>query len=298
MSRNTFSDSKPSSSAQARRCVLVCVTSVVLSAPALAQNHRSAWMWSTSTHPFGAANVIGDPAKENELISYFDFWGFDRIYASVGNTPTNDPTSMARWNASLDNAGMVSQILFGLVPGSPTQVANLVQTKLIDFNDSRADPREHFDAVHLDVEPHASSTWQNGSSAVKRDMLMDLRDTYIAARAQLDNNGYPNVKIYADLPVWYDSASSIGWLDTNDRDQWFDDIAVPLDGITLMAFERETRRRISEGVGWEVDNFNGEIRVGLNVNEVGPGDTFEDFDEMMAVAEDVELFYGTLITGS
>ncbi|NOY43110.1 MAG: hypothetical protein GXP26_14920 [Planctomycetes bacterium] len=278
-------------------CLFVGTASITLNAPLFAQNFRSAWMWKAPTHPYGTANVIGDLAKEAEMISYFGAWGFDRIYASLGDTPLTDPTSIARWNAALDDVGMDSQKLHGIVIPNPTSLANLVQTQLIDFNVSRADPRERFDAVHLDIEPHASAAWQGGTPAERRDLLFDLRDTYVAARSQLDNNGAGEVKIYADLPVWYDSSSSIGWLDTADRDQWFADIGVPLDGITLMAFERDTLSSITSGVGWEVANFNGEVRVGLNANEVGPGDTFADFDAMLAMADAIELFYGSAIGG-
>ncbi len=264
---------------------------------AFAQTQRGTWMWGSASHPYGASNVIGDLPLEDELVSYFGAWGVDRVYASVGSLGISDPTSMARWNAALDDMGVESQKLHGIVTPNPVSLANKIQTQLIDFNVSRADPRERFDAVHLDIEPHASAAWDSGTPADRRNLLFDLRDTYVAARAQLDDNGASEVRIYADLPVWYDSSASIGWLDTADRDQWFDDIGVPLDGITMMAFERDTLSKITSGVGWEVANFDGEVRIGLNVNEVGPGETFEDFAAMLTMADDLEAFYGASITG-
>ncbi len=129
-------------------------------------------------------------------------------------------------------------------------------------------------------------------------MLLNLRDTYTAIRAQLDNNGCPDVKIYADLPVWFDSlTSNLGWANMADRNQWFDDIAQSLDGITLMAYERSTLSSIVSGVGWEAANFNGEVRIGLNAAEVGPGETFADYDALMGMAESLESYYGTNIGG-
>jgi len=279
------------------RLLLVFVAILMLCDTALAQTNRGVWMWGSASHPYGASNVIGDLAKESELISNFGAWGVDRVYASVGATPLSDPTSIARWNADLDDLGVESQKLHGLVTPNPTSLADKIQTQLIDFNASRADPRERFDAVHLDIEPQASIAWDTGTPSDKRDLLFDLRDTYIAARAQLDDNGATEVKIYADLPVWFDSSASLAWPSTADRDQWFDDIAVPLDGITLMAFERDTLSSITSGVGWEVANFNGEVRIGLNANEVGTGDTFENFAAMLAMADAIEAFYGTDITG-
>ncbi len=75
------------------RLLLVIVTILTFSEAALAQTNRGVWMWGSASHPYGASNVIGDLAKESELISYFGAWGVDRVYASVGATPISDPTS-------------------------------------------------------------------------------------------------------------------------------------------------------------------------------------------------------------
>lgn len=286
------------SSDVARWCVLWGFLSIVLQAAALAQSHRSAWMWSTSSHPYGAVNVLGNEAKEHEVISNFGYWGFDRIYTSVGDMPINSPNAIAFWNAALGDANVQSQSLYGLIYYSPSQMANLVQTKLINFNNSRTNPNERFDAVHLDLEPQGTSEWQSATATDKHNMLLNLRDTYAATRAQLDNNGCADVKIYADLPVWFDSlTSNLGWANQADRNQWFADIALSLDGISLMAYERSTLSSIVSGVGWEVANFNGEVRIGLNVAEVGPGKTFANFDALMGMAESLESYYGSSIGG-
>ncbi|TWU20785.1 hypothetical protein [Bythopirellula polymerisocia] len=279
------------------RVLLVWFSSIVgLCTPLAAQNQRSAWMWSSPAHPYGAANVLGNPAKESELIANFGAWGFDRIYTSVGSVPSNDPATMARWNADLDDVGIDSQVLFGLISYSPVSVSNLVQTSLINFNNTRTDPREKFDGVHLDIEPHGSNAWKNGTATDKRNLLYLLRDTYASVRTLLDSSGYPEVKIYADLPVWYDSTTSIDWT-RGERNQWFDDIATSLDGISMMAYERSTLASIQSGVAWEVANFNADVRVALNVAEIGPGNTFEDFDAMMSLAEEIESTYAAQISG-
>lgn len=277
--------------------LLVCLPCLAaMCSPATAQNQRSAWMWSTPSHPYGAVNVLGNPAKESELISNFGAWGFNRVYTSYGSLPTTNPGVVGNWNASLDDVDMDCQLLLGLVNFSPASISNLVQTNVVAFNNTRTDPREQFDGVHLDIEPHGSTAWNNGTSTEKRDLLYLLRDTYAAVRTLLDDGGYPEVEIYADLPVWYDSTTNINWTRA-EKNQWFDDIATNLDGITLMAFERSTLSSIQTGVSWEVANFNADVRIGLNAAEIGPGNTFEDFDAMMALAEEIETFYGTQISG-
>lgn len=284
--------------AQISCCLVSVLLAIALCAPVLAQSPRSAWMWSSSSHPMGATNVLGNKVKERQVIADFKYWGFDRIYTSVGTLPISTPQVPASWNATLDDANISSQMLFGLIDFNPAQMASLVQSRLVTFNNSRVDPRERFDAVHLDLEPHVRSGWSSATPSEKHAILIELRDTYSAIRAQLDDNGCSYVKIYSDLPVWFDGlTSNLGWANPADRDQWFDDIALSLDGFSMMAYERSTLSSIVSGVGYEVANFDGEVRIGLNVAEIGPGDTFESFDALMEMAESLEAYYGTSIGG-
>ena len=256
---------------------------------------RSAWMWTSSSDPYGAANILGDHAKEGGLIVDFLDQGFDRIYTSLGSWPVSDPDRVAHWNASLDDAGIQSQMLLGeaswIFPASRPGLLNIIQTRLIDYNDSRTDPRELIDAVHLDIEPHALSQWSSSTNAERRDFLLLMGETYDEVRALLDSSGQTQVEIYADLPVWFDSSSSIGW-DPGERDQWFVDLGESLDGFSMMAYERDSLSHIASGVGWEIANFNGEVRVGLEAQAVGPGETWADFDELMDMADALDNLYG------
>ena len=270
------------------------VVSLLVVAPVSAAQHRSAWMWQKSSHPYGSAMILGDAAKEAEVITKMGAWGFDRVYVNTGTRSITTPAVVANWNASLDDVGIDVQFLISrfdaaIEPGR-TNLLDRVQSRLIDYNNGRVDLREHFDAVHLDIEPHTTDIWDNGSPAVKRDQLLELGATYMAVRALLDAGGQADVKIYADIPVWYDSSSSIGWTDTAERDQWFTDISVPLDGLTMMAYERSRLSSIVNGVTYEASNFAGEVRVGLNNKEIGsdPGDTFEDFAAYSAMLDAVD----------
>lgn len=269
--------------------------------PALAQENRSAWMWAKSGHPYGAANILGDETKEAALIRDFEFWGFDRIYTSLGNLASTDPSALAHWNAGLDDAGIQSQMLLGeptwLYPGATRSgLLSIIQSRLIDYNASRLDPREWIDGVHLDIEPHQLSAWGSGTNADRRDLLLNLGDTYADVRALLDSAGQTQVKIYADLPVWFDSSSQIGW-DPGERDEWFDYIGESLEGISMMAYERGTLSHINNGVQWEIDNFNGEVRIGLEANSNGPGKTWATFQDMLDMADALDAYHGSTIGG-
>lgn len=275
-------------------CVLVAVNQ------SQAQHQRSAWMWSSPSHPYGAVNILGNESKESELISYFGAWNFDRVYTSVGNLPTTSPGVVANWNSTLVDYGIEPQMLLGentwIFPGTRPNLLALLQNQFINFNNSRSDPRERFAGLHLDIEPHGLPAWQNGTGN-KKEMLFQLRDTYADVRALLDNNGNADVPIYADLPVWFDTSTDIGWTNAAERDQWFDDIADSLAGISLMAFERNSLNSIISGVNWEVQNFQGEVRIGLNASEIGPGSTFANYTVFDNMANSIANHYGDVIGG-
>ncbi|HMP08055.1 MAG TPA: hypothetical protein PJ982_17030, partial [Lacipirellulaceae bacterium] len=178
---------------------------LALIAPASAQQRRSGWMWTSAAHPYGAANILGNEAAERDLINRFGAWNFDRIYTSVGNLPLTAPATIARWNAALHDLGVGSQMLLGentwIFPANRTSLLSLIQTRLVNFNAMRSDPRERFTGLHLDIEPHALPAWNSGTPASRKTMLYQLRDTYADVRALLDDNGAADVDIYADLPV-------------------------------------------------------------------------------------------------
>ncbi len=280
---------------------VACCLSLMGDRSAFAAQNRSAWMWQQPSHPYGSANILGNPAKEAEVLTNMGAWGFDRIYLSTGTRTITDPTTVANWNSSLDDVGLDVQFLiseFGAATEPDrTNLLNKIQSRLIDYNNSRSDPRERFDAVHLDIEPHTTDARDNGSPTDKRELLLELESTYSSVRTLLNQGGQSNVEIFADIPVWYDSSSSIGWSSTVERDQWFQDIAVPLDGLSMMAYERSSLSSIVNGVSYEASNFNGEVRVGLNNKEIGLGDTFEDFDQYMAMVESLDGDLGITIGG-
>lgn len=296
---NSSLPSAPKRLLGALQAILVCC-SVLACGEAIAQPQRAAWMWSNPSHPFGAASVIGNEAKENEIISYFGAWNFGRVYTSVGNLPLSNPATVARWNSTLSSYGVGSQMLLGentwIFPGVRPNLLSLLQSQFVNFNNSRTNAAERFAGLHLDIEPQGLPGWQNGTQD-KKELLYLLRDTYADVRALLDDNGMAGIPIYADLPVWFDSSDAIGWTNGAERDQWFGDIGDSLAGISLMAFERNSLNSIVSGVDWEVQNFNGEVRVGLNASEIGPGSTFASYAAYESMANAIANHYSDAIGG-
>ena len=59
-------------------------------------------------------------------------------------------------------------------------------------------------------------------------------------------------ELWPDLPVWYDKlpvdGGSVGWADAVDRNTWYAAIGIPLNGVSIMAFERDTFSSIDNAV--------------------------------------------------
>ena len=217
--------------------------------PACHAQQRGAWFWYQSSDPNGAANVVGNSAKENEAIAFMKQWRITRLYGSYSNLPTSSTAAMAAWNKKLAQAGIESFVVLSdpnlVLPAQQSNLQNLVTTRLVNFNNGRSDPQERFNGIEMDLEPHTLPQWDPGTNADRRTLLLNLRDAFATVRQQLVTSGYGSSLLSAALPTWFDSSSTIGWTSTADRDQWFTDINSSLDTISLMAYETSSISSIS-----------------------------------------------------
>lgn len=255
---------------------------------------RGTWFFDVD-HPVGSANIVGNVASENFVIGQFQKHNIARNYQSFfAPVPPPAASDIAAWHTRLNAASITPMLL--LSDASATADPNFFQDQLIDFNNGRP-ANERYAGVKLDLEPQGSAAWSSGTPTDRRDLLLDLANTYAAIRAQLDAGGEAGTPIYADIPAWFDvTGATIGWGEDTpltpeqERDQWFSDIAGDLDGITLMAFGTPFFSVIEANVNWEINNFGADVRIGLEAS-VGPAKTFPDFPSLMELAVEIEDFY-------
>jgi hypothetical protein len=271
---------------------------VILAAfPASGTKKRAVWFWASSSSTYGSISIVGTPVRETQTLDFFNGHSIKKVYGSYQNRPASEPTVIATWNAKLDAEGIESQFLMSenswIFPSNHPGFLNKITDRVINFNAGQSTAGQ-FDGLHLDIEPQAlDPEWDLATPTEKRDMLLLLRDTYAAVRTHFITNGLPDFPVYADLPVWFDSSSSIGWTDSAERDAWFEAISTNLTGISLMPFDRDTFNNIGDGVSWERANItNATVRIGLetDIGSSGTWPTSLDFDAMM---ETMESNYGT-----
>ena len=278
--------------------------------PAAVGLHRGLWFWGTTTlpdatdSPYGSAYVVGDPILEDESINFFNEHGIKRIYGSYQNRPVSESNTIADWNAKLDAHCIQSQILFdGHDVNDPVWMTNLlnkITNRVINFNNTPGRLNsEKFDAVHLDLEPQGLTAWDDGTPAVKRALLNDLYQAYIAVRAHLDSAGFTEMPLYGDIPYTWDKlpweGGSVGWAGILDRDQWFFDLQIPLDGVSIMTFSKTTFSTIDAAITYERTWLPGKARLGLQP-KVGLGSTWLNLSVFNSRMVQCEANYGP--TGS
>ncbi|MGE9267572.1 MAG: hypothetical protein ACQKBY_05710, partial [Verrucomicrobiales bacterium] len=258
-----------------------------------ASTQRGTWFWGSGGDPWGSTEVVGDAGKEATVLANFSAHGISHVYGSYGNRPVSELSTIADWNASLNVAGITSELLLAenswLDPLNHGSLTDKIQDRLLTFNNTVA-ASEQFQGLHLDIEPQALAGWGAMTGVEKRDELYALLDVYEVARDYLDANGGATITLAGDLPVWFDSSPSIAWTDDAERDAWFADVASVLDSVSLMPFDRDTFSSIDSGVSWELANMSGaEVRVGLEVDIPG---TWADMAEFWAMADTIEGTYG------
>lgn len=244
---------------------------------------RGLWFWSKPSSPHGAANVVGDAARETEALAAFRRWNIRRIYGSYATLPDTAPAALAAWNRRLHENGVRSESLFSdaaaLTPPGRAALLKQIDERVLRFNAGCSTADERFDGIALDIEPHALPRWKDGTAADRRALLEEFIGTCLALRVHLDEHGGGALPISAALACWLDRLppeGRVGWASAADRDDWFARLARGVASISLMAYERSRADAVLEATAWERANFPGQIvtalRARLGVEWKSPAD--------------------------
>jgi len=254
---------------------------------------RGIWWYSARGDSWGAEQVLGDSVREAEVIHFLQEWNIGQVYCGFNARLRGKVPLLRAWNTKLHAAGRSSQLLLDentwIYPQHRAKLLALhIQHDLIDFNATAANPRQRYDALHLDIEPQGLPEWKTLSPAGRKELLFMLRDTFQQVRLYLNQHGAADISVYADLPVWYDQVPEpVGWSSIAERDDWFADLGKSLAGISLMAYEQKTPGSMENKVGWEVQNFKGEVRIGLKAS-IGAGKTWNSLGDFVAMIQTQE----------
>lgn len=162
-----------------------------------------------------------------------------------------------------------------------------------DYQNS-ASPRERFSALHIDLEPHATPTWDSDREGTLENFQIAMENMSNAAQDL-------NLPLAIDIPFWfteisynntrYGSGNLFDWL-----------VAMPIDEYALMAY-RDTAQgpnSINTLVAEEfirVAGTNKKIAISVETQNMGASEDFLTFYEegeayMFEELDKVREFYG------
>lgn len=239
----------------------------------------SVWHWGSDSNPYGINNVVNDPARVNSMVEQYKKYNVKRLYGGYSLMPGYWKDQIANWNKRMKKEGIASIYLIGnaqwIYPENRAAMLKSITDYYVNFNKSVNDSSK-MQGLHVDIEPQQLSEWSGATMARKRELLLLLKDTYRDIKNHLVNNGIKENELTADIPVWFDNITSIGWTSEADRNAWFTDAAKYVSGFTLMAYEVKSVDTIIDRTSWERTNFSGRIEVGLNIGDLGTVWTSKD----------------------
>ena len=157
------------------------------------------WVWKSQA-------VLKAPPGASALLKFCQAEGIDEVYASVAAEPRASPAwapsderRMVHLMALLHRANIRVEALLSSVdadePGKHRDALLGRVQGIVQFN--RLHPRERFDGIHLDVEPHQRPE-NKGPDNLR--FLPDLVSTYRAVRVLAGSAG---MTVNADIPNKY-----------------------------------------------------------------------------------------------
>ncbi|QTL36377.1 hypothetical protein [Pseudoalteromonas viridis] len=255
---------------------------------------RATWLWKKGGDPLGATAMITTQSTQQTLIDLLQQQAISDVYGSYGQYTQTHTQAVAQWNQTLAAQGIQSHYLMAqntwVFPSNHDKMLSKLQTRFIDYQHNAA-PDAEFAALHLDIEPHALSEWKQGTAQSRQALLWQLIATFQAIRTLLDEQNMTRVKLYADIPTWYDSSDKIDWPDQGAA--FFTALSEVLDGISIMAYERDNSASILNATAMEralaSPTFSVRLAVDVSTTWQNPAHLNRVITELEAAQQRVDI---------
>lgn len=187
---------------------------------------KGLWVWR--------ADPVLDIEKRTELLSFMLNKGLNTAYIDARIPVLNNHYMLSEFIRTFQSRGIAVELMFG----KPEWALRDHHHELLSLVDqaveySRRYPDARPTAIHLDIEAHSVSQWQDQRDWVANQLL----DLLAEARSRAAVVGLPLV---ADMPVWWDSFAVSRYGASRPLHQWFIDAT---DRVALMDY-RDTEQRI------------------------------------------------------
>jgi outer membrane protein TolC len=198
-------------------------------------DERGIWIWNT--------DFIGNPAKEELAIFFLAVKGIKQVFISLDKKTIYSLSynpDLERFISKVHDREVKVHALLGentwIYPEVRKDLFEIVD-RIIAYNEKTVS-KSRFDAVHLDIEPHAMMDWK-GNEKSKLSLLVE---TYRDVREKI-NTGAPHIELWVDIPDWYDQ------IDLN----LLQEIYSTVDRVVVMAYGKLDSKLILEAVKEELN---------------------------------------------
>ena len=235
------------------------------------------WWWTHPHHPFGAVRWLtqSSPHLWTHFLAQLHPLHIRRFYTESTPLITTHSKRLKTWHRFLHRHHKQSELLLGDPQWAchPQKLFEVIQNQFIPFQKS-AQPKERFDGIYLDLEPHALNEsshqcpfkWDQSSSLLKQDLLYGLLYALIKVRSLLS----PSERLSVYLPFWFDQLDQETdlWDSSLQRDFYFQCLSEQVDSMTIAGYCRSEPRQLKQVLDWELQNYPSQVRLGLNLGHV------------------------------
>ncbi|MBI4664945.1 MAG: TolC family protein [Nitrospinae bacterium] len=213
-----------------------------------ARHGRGLWVWKA---PF-----LDDEKERSFFLDFLEARRIDTLFYSAGFKLLSEKAeALAAFLTAAHARGIKVHALSGAPSwaAEPARAAEYVAA-VVAFNKNATRQQARFDAVHLDIEPHADSRWKKD----RVGMGYALLDALETAKTEADTAHIP---LAIDLPDWYDT---IMLKDGNLAEA----AMAKADMVALMAYRKNAKSVQNATVGEEyiAANSNQRLWIGLSTD--------------------------------
>ncbi|MDE1163115.1 MAG: hypothetical protein PW792_14415 [Acidobacteriaceae bacterium] len=258
--------------------------------PAIAPG-RAVWFWESQAQ----MAIVASSTAQDTAIANFKTWNVTSVYGSYSSQMESDPASVRAWNAKLAANGIRSYFLVSsasfFLPDQWTTAQAWLEKYVVNFN-TASTATQKFTGVAFDVEPQSftgNTTWPSWSAATpaqRRVYATYLVNMLASSRALLANNGAAALPIESYLSHSYISlTSTILWVDADDRNAWFAQLAQVCDSISVDQYGTNSVSSIVTGIEANDALLSGKARVALSTDSTDWGGSVSAFFAGAAAVE-------------
>ncbi|MFQ5677340.1 MAG: hypothetical protein ACE5G1_15740, partial [bacterium] len=223
--------------------------------------NRALWLWDTGpVLNQETRKLFARFCKANNITKVF-FSLNTKVISTVGESSHLEDLLTYLHEANIKVAALIGEPLWVYEKNRPNLIRKL---EFILAYNKLAEKQARFDAVHLDIEPHALAEWGDYKSFLLTNLVKTVRKSKEVLAANL-----PVLSLEIDIPTFYHKIDKTA----------LEKLIETADVITIMAYQRRTPQRVLSSIKETAEiagRMNKPYLIGLNAKDFEQADMLEN----------------------